>query len=164
MHALKPFVKLSMKGQAAVELAFTFPIVFLLIVTVFELGFAFNAFTTVTSAARQGAKAGAVYVFDPSASVSANDQNRESGTGTSTPYSGNVRDTVTSSLGALNTAAPYFDKNTSVTISYNPAAGTVDTRQGDLISVQVVYRYQFLTQVLSSATITLTGQATERIE
>lgn len=164
MRAMKPSLKPSTKGQAAVELALTFPIVFLLILTVFELGFAFNAYITVVSAARQGAKAGAVYVFDPTASVSANDQNRESGTGTSTPYVGNVRDTMASSLGALKTTAPYFDKATSVTISYSPAVGTVDTRQGDLISVQVVYRYQFLTQLVGNATITLTGQATERTE
>ncbi len=152
-------------GQGAVELALTLPIIFTVIMGVVELGVAFNAYVTVASAAREGARAGALYLYDSGYSQALNDQNRESGTGTGTPYTDNVRDTVAGNLGNLRNYAPFFDKNTDVTISYTPAVSTLDTRRGDLITVRVTYRHQLLSKVVSGQpTLTFTAQATARIE
>lgn len=157
-------MKKRQEGQAAVEMALTFPIILTIIATVFELGLMLNAYSTVVSAARHGAKAGAVYVFDTTESAADNQLNRESGTGTMSPYLDNVRDTVAGKLGALRIDASTFNKNSDVTISYVPGVAAVETRRGELISVRVVYHYQFLTGAVPLATIDLTGEATERIE
>lgn len=156
------------RGQSALETALTLPLVFTLIMGVLELGVAFNAYTTLVSAAREGARAGAVYLYDSAYSQTANDQNRESGIGTVTPYTDNIRDTVASSLGILSNSLPAFDKNSDVTISYAPPPGAtrlLQTRKGELVSVRVVYRHSLMTQLLANqSAITMTAQATARIE
>ncbi len=157
-------------GQAAIELAITFPIVFALVVLIVEIGFAFHTYLTLTEAARHGAKAGAVYLFDhsvsadPAAALVANDQNRVSGTGTSTPYQDNVRATVAGVLARLGPRSAGFDRNAHVTVSYTPAVASNDTRKGDLITVRVVFPYRFLTGVFTDATISMHAEATEQIE
>jgi len=152
-------------GQAALEMALTMPLVFVLIMGVLELGLAFNAYVTVAAAAREGARAGAIYLYDSAYSQAANDQNRESGTGTGTPYTENIRDTVQASLGILKTSPSNFNKATDVTISYTPQVDPINTRKGSIVTVQVTYRYAFLTQVLPTpSTITMQARASARIE
>ena len=152
-------------GQGALEMALTLPLVFTMILGFLELGFAFNAYATLTAAAREGARAGAVYLYDSAYSQADNDQNRESGTGTGSPYADNIRDTVAASLGVLHGSPPNFDRITDITITYTPSLGSLNTRKGDLVSVQVSYRHSLLSQVLSTqSTITLKSQASARIE
>src|SRR5512141_9664 len=98
------------RGQATIEMAMSFPVMFVIIMAVVELGFAFNAYTSVVAAAGHGARAGAVYVFNGSFSASANNDNRERGEGAMTPaytYVDNVRSTVARSLGTLRSGLTY---------------------------------------------------------
>ena len=151
----------SQRGQAIVVLAFTFPVVFAMIVAVLELGFAFNAYTTVVDAARNGARAGAVYLYDPSLSPAENDANRESGAA-SPSYLDNVDTTVANTLaGGLRGGLSH-----DVTITYTPSSSifNYDTREGDLINVLVVLHYKPLTGVFGNWTIDLKGQSSARIE
>lgn len=150
----------SQRGQAIVELAFTFPVVFAMIVAALELGFAFNAYTTVVAAARNGARAGAVYLHNPSFTAAENQTNRESGTGVTPPYLDNVTATVARSMaGSLRNGLSY-----DVTVTYTPYPLQPDTGEGDLINVLVVYHYRPLTGVFGNWTIDLKGQSSERME
>lgn len=141
----------------------TFPLVFIIILGVIELGYVFNAYTTVVTSARSGARAGSIYLFDRTATIAANQSNRESGTGMTPAYLDNVRDTVALSLSNLRAGDPPFDKNSDVQITYTPADPHFDNGKGDLINVSVTYHYRFLTQLINSE-IDLQGQASERIE
>ena len=151
----------SQRGQAIVEMAFTFPIVFALIVTVLELGFAFNAYITVVDAARNGARAGAVYLYDPSLSPADNDANRENG-GATPSYADNVDATVANFLAHGVRGGLSHD----VTITYTPGSSefNYDTREGDLINVLVVLHYRPLTGFFGNWTIDIKGQSSARIE
>jgi Flp pilus assembly protein TadG len=144
-------------------MALALPVLFALLMGILELGMAFNAYVTLQSAAREGARAGAIYLFDsslaatPSDNIAVNDQRREAF----------VRDTVVSSMGVLKTTTPNFDPNTDVVIGYvhDPTLPTLDTRTGDLITVQVTYRHDLLSKVLSdNPIITMTVRAEARIE
>lgn len=150
-------------GQATLEMAVTFPVVFVIILGVLELGFVFNAYTTVVTAARSGARAGAVYLYSPTASPTANQSNRESGSGMTPAYVDNVRDTVAQSLSVLRGGDPAFNKSSDIVIGYTPANPHFDNGKGDLINVSVTYHYRFLTTLINT-NIDLQGQASERIE
>jgi Flp pilus assembly protein TadG len=152
------------RGQGTVEMALVFPLVFTLAVGIFEMGFLFNAHVTLAFAAREGARLGAIYLYDSAYPQSANDHNREAGTGTTYPYAENIRDSVVKSMGLLKTSPDYFDKDHDITITYSPPAGSTLTRKGDMVNVRVVYEYPFLTSVLDDHTVTLTAQASARIE
>ena len=149
----------SQRGQAIVELAFTFPVVFAMIVSVLELGFAFNAYTTVVDAARNGARAGAVYLYNPSLTPAENDTNRQSG-GASHSYLDNVDATVANFLANGLRGGLSYD----VTTTYTPDPPIFDTREGDLVNVLVVLHYKPLTGVFGNWTIDLKGQSSARIE
>jgi Flp pilus assembly protein TadG len=55
------------RGAAAVEFALVLPLLVLLIVGMIQFGFVFNAYITVTHAAREGARMAAVNAFSVSA-------------------------------------------------------------------------------------------------
>ncbi len=152
------------RGQALVEMALMFPVVFALALGIFEMGLAFNSYLTLTAAAREGARAGAIYLYDPSFSQAQHDQNRESRTGTSNPYADDIRDTVFNSLGIMRKSDRFFEKDYDVIVTYTPAAGTSLTRKGDMLGVSVTYRYQFFTPLIADRWITMTAQASARME
>ena len=157
-------VRSKQSGQGLVEFALAFPVVFLLIIVIIEFGFAFNAYQTVVFAARAGARAGAVYLYQDGCLPGENEQNRESGTGCSAnPYTENIRDTVAGSM----PVARDFDPVSDVTINYSvsPRDDTNNpSRSGEILEVTVSYDYGFLTPILASNTITLTGTASQVIE
>jgi hypothetical protein len=157
----------SEKGQGTVEFALAFPIVFVLIVTVLELGFLFNAYVTIVYSAREGARQGALYQFvgmpscsDPSVldpsqcRQDANDQNRTNV----------IRSAVSSSLGFLKNGAPNL-VSSEIVVSYNPSTDPSESRRGAVVSVTVQYHYGLLTGVLGNPTgITLRGSASAKME
>ena len=158
------------------EFALAFPVVFVVLLAILEMGFAFSAYATVVWAAREGARVGALYVYNTSCTKAENDSNRESGAGCSLSYDGNIRTTVERSLGWLNKGSPHFLRDQEalptgpgVTVqyipqSYPPGAVAPDSRKGDTVKVTVTYRYHWLTPVLSESYVRLAGSGTARIE
>ncbi len=146
----------SRHGQAAIEMAMTLPVVVAIIMLVIELGFAFNAYTTVVTAARHGARAGAVYLFNPNLDVATNTTNRERGT---SGYQDNVTDTIKTSMGTLRSGLTY-----DVGIDYTRADPPLDTGTGDLINVLVTLHYRPVTGFFGNMTIDMKGQSSERLE
>lgn len=150
------------KGQGTLEMALVTPVVFVLLMAVLELGFAVHAYINVVWAAREGARAGAVYMYQQGCDQSANDENRERGTGACSPhYSDNVRDAVARSASLLKS----FDKVNHVTITYTQTTTNPwETRSGDLVHVEIAYPYRFLTNMLTDRAITIRARASARIE
>jgi Flp pilus assembly protein TadG len=136
------------RGQALVEFAAVLLPLMLIVVGIIQFGLVFNANVTITNAAREGTRAGTIYVYSGS-NPATNDQNR----------CGDVVDSVVAAMGLLSTAAPYFsaaspcpggggDVWTSgdVTITYTQPAGvpTNDRRRGYRMTVRVTYRQDII--------------------
>lgn len=138
------------------------PVVIVLIMVVLELGFAVHAYVNIVWAAREGARAGAVYLYQQGCDQRNNDYNRESGTGNcASRYSDNIRDTISRTTNMMKG----FDKVNHVTIIYTQTSSTNwETRSGDLVQVDIAYPYSFLTSMLTNRTITMRARATARIE
>jgi hypothetical protein len=101
------------RGQSLVELAFTLPVLLLLLAGVVEVGNALNAYMSVVDAARDGARLGA-----KGAATDAQIQNL-----------------VVTEMGRLpNTVTPASD----ITVTHNPMSG-YPTRKS--ISVKVCYNH-----------------------
>ena len=149
-------------GQGTLEMALVTPVVFVLIMACLEMGFAVHAYVNVVWAAREAARAGAVYQYQQDCDQRANDQNRESGTGACINlYADNIRDTAARCASLLKG----FDKVNDVQIVYTQTTSNLwNTRSGDLVTVKVAYPYHFLTQVFGDRVITMEAQASARIE
>lgn len=163
----------AVRGQGTMEFALALPVLFFVIVAIIELGFALYTYVNVMYSAKDGARAGAIYAYDPgcdgdtdpSNDQTNNDLNRLSGTGCLAPYNANIRASVTRGLNALKTAPPYFDAATDVTVAYDSSVGsTLAARKGQLLTVQVTYRHYWMTGVFSNSFVTFTSNAQAKIE
>ena len=85
-------------GQALVEFAMVLLPVMLIVVGIVQFGLLFGANVTLTNAAREGARAGTVYVYDHSESRLWNDAHR----------CGTILAATRGSMGFLSTSAPNF--------------------------------------------------------
>jgi hypothetical protein len=152
------------RGQAMVEFAFVLLPVLLLIVGIVQFGLLFGASVTLTNAAREGARAGSIYVYDYSLTNARynNDAKR----------CGAIVEAATDAFGMLSTSAPHFSAtlsggdcptptsdilvNGDITVSYcdhvttpdgdcpdtsDPDTACVqDTHEGCLLRVTITYR------------------------
>jgi Flp pilus assembly protein TadG len=64
------------EGQSLVEFALVLLPLVLVLLGIMQFGLIFNAYVTVANAAREGARAGTIFVPDANASQSSNDSNR----------------------------------------------------------------------------------------
>jgi Flp pilus assembly protein TadG len=101
------------RGQALVELAAVLMPVLLIIVGIIQFGLLFGANVTITNAAREGARAGTIYVYDNSHTRAWNDAER----------CGDIADAAMQAFGILSSSSPHF----SVTLS----GGACPTPAGD---------------------------------
>jgi Flp pilus assembly protein TadG len=132
----------------------------LIVVGIIQFGLFYGSHVTLTNAAREGARAGTIYVYDYTETVFNNDAHRCAA----------ILEAATASFGMLDDTSPHFTAtisggicpvptsttlvNGDVTISYcayaatgdpcpDPLDGasqcTIDTRQGCLVRVEVRY-------------------------
>jgi Flp pilus assembly protein TadG len=162
----------SERGQALVEFAAVLMPVLLLIVGIVQFGLLFGANVTLTNAAREGARAGTIYVYDYSHTKAWNDAQR----------CGDVAEAAMQGFGMLSTSSPHFSvtlssgacptpsgdgqTNGDMTISYcdrvltpdgdcpdSTDPGTVcvpDTREGCLLRVTLTYRSDIIVPFIGS--------------
>ncbi|HLE59294.1 MAG TPA: TadE family protein [Candidatus Limnocylindria bacterium] len=164
------------RGQALVEFAAVLLPVLLLIVAIIQFGLLFGANVSLTNAAREGARAGTIYVYDRSHTRSWNDAAR----------CGAIAEAATDAFGQLASDTPYFSvtltsgrcssvtgethANGDLTVSYcdhtdaaddpcpDPLDTTTtcigDTREGCLVQVRLIYRSDiivpFIGEILST--------------
>ena len=146
--------------------------VLLLIVGIVQFGLLFGANVTLTNAAREGARAGTIYLYDNSHTKAWNDAER----------CGDVADAAMQAFGMLSTSSPHFSvtlsggacpvpsgdgqTNGDMTISYcdrvltpdgdcpdstDPDTTCVpDTREGCLVRVTLTYRSDIIVPFIGS--------------
>jgi Flp pilus assembly protein TadG len=117
------------EGQSLVEFALVLLPLMLVLLGIMQFGLIFNAYVTVANAAREGARAGSIWVPDANATQGSNDSNR----------SAYIQANVTAALGFLNPA----EATTVTTYSTGTTAcqGTAsDPRRKDqCVKVAVTY-------------------------
>lgn len=149
------------EGQALVEFAIVLLPVMLILVGIIQFGLLFGANVALTNAAREGARAGTIHVYDRDHTKSWNDARR----------CGAIVEAATDAFGLLSSAAPHFTVTTTsgacpttteetlvngdLTVSYcdhvttsagpcpttgNSATTCIpDTREGCLVRVSLAY-------------------------
>jgi len=162
----------AIRGQALVEFAFVLLPVLLILVGVIQFGLLFGANVTLTNAAREGARAGTIHVYDRSHTKAWNDAAR----------CGAIVEAATNAFGMLAVSTPHFTAtlsggscptpvgdtqvNGDVTVSYCasmadpddpcPDGGDLtttcapDTREGCLVRVELVYHSDIVVPLIGS--------------
>jgi Flp pilus assembly protein TadG len=158
----RPALRSPARGQALVEFAAVLMPVLLLIVGIIQFGLLFGANVTLTNAAREGARAATIYVYDNSHTKAWNDAQRCGATVTAATQSFGFLSTTSSHFsapltsGACPTPAGDGQTNGDLTISYcdhvttpdgscpdatDPDTTCVpDTREACLVRVTLAYR------------------------
>ena len=131
------------RGQSLVEFSFVLMPLFVIILGIVQFGFIFNAYVTVTNAAREGARNGTVYVYDSAMSKAQNDLARNEFIRTSLLASMNL---LTKTSPNFATSGTWTQSGTTFTngdlvVSYVLPTGTTDTdaRVGQQITVRATY-------------------------
>lgn len=124
------------RGQSVVELAISLPLVMMLIMGVIDFGWVLYAHIQVAAASYEGARAGALFPGDWTATDAINQQARTQAVDNAI-YNSSVTP-PTSALGMLKTVSPYFDVAMDVVVSFPGAALNV-VGQGQEMDVKVTY-------------------------
>ena len=178
------------EGQGLVEFALVLTPLLLLLLGIVQFGFIFNTYITVTSAAREAARSGSIYVFqvkDTHGAMTAteNDAARND----------EIRTSLLASLNGLSKTAPNFANGTTwtssingtittfvngdITITYDPGSETAndppegyhvtanDSRQGYRVTVRATYHQDIIIPMISDllphdagGRLPLTGEVT----
>lgn len=159
------------RGQALVEFVAVLLPLMLIVVGIIQFGLLYGAHVTLTNAAREGARAGTIYVYDYTRSAFWNDARR----------CGAVLTAATNSFGLLDDASPHFSAtmsggacptptsttlvNGDLTVSYcasatagdpcpNPGDSltncVADTREACLIRVEISYHSDIVVPLISA--------------
>lgn len=159
------------RGQSLVEFSLVLMPLFVILLAIIQFGFIFNAYVTITNAAREGARNGTVYIYDANLSKAQNDLARNE----------SIRTSVINSMNLLTKVAPNFTTtgtwtqsgttytNGDLVVSYVLPAGTTDTdaRVGQQITVRAVYHQDLIIPIIAqllprdaNGRLGLTGEVT----
>lgn len=108
------------RGQALVEFAIVVMPLILIVVGIIQFGLLYGAHVTLTNAAREGARAGTIYVYDRNQTAYWNDAHR----------CGAILEAVNASFGLLDDASPHFV--TTVTAGACPTPTSTTLVNGDV--------------------------------
>jgi hypothetical protein len=169
--AARPSAAPAGRGQALVEFVAVLLPLMLIVVGIIQFGLLYGAHVTLTNAAREGARAGSIYVYDHTQTAFWNDAHR----------CGAILEAATQSFGLLDDATPHFTATVSggacptptsttlvngdLTVSYCASAATdepcpdpgdplttctVDTRQDCLVRVEISYHSDVVVPLISA--------------
>lgn len=129
------------RGQSLAEFALVLVPLMLVLLGIVQMGLIFNAYVTVANAAREGARAGSIWVASPNDAQGTNDTNRET-------Y---ITDTVNGSLGLLDPANATTSVSYDSTTTANGCRGTsTDVRRKDqCVVVQVSYKLTLIIPLIA---------------
>jgi len=141
------------RGQSLVEFALVMIPLFVILLGIIQFGFIFNAYVTITNAAREGARTGTVYVYEPSSSKAQNDLARNNA----------IKASLLGSMNLLTKTAPNFTTGTTWTqsglvftngdlvVTYSNPAGVLetDTRVGQQITVHALYHQDLIIPMIA---------------
>ncbi len=140
-------------GQSLVEFAMVLMPLLVILLGIIQFGFVFNAYVTITNAAREGARTGTIYIYDAGYSKSQNDLARNNA----------IKTSLLSSMNLLGKTAPNFATGTTWTqsgltytngdlvITYVVPTGITDTdsRVGQQITVRSTYHQDLIVPLVS---------------
>jgi Flp pilus assembly protein TadG len=140
------------RGQSLVEFALVLMPLFVILLAIIQFGFVFNAYVTITNAAREGARNGTVYIYDAALSKAQNDLARNEF----------IKTSVLASMNLLAKTSPHFATgstwtqsgntftNGDLVVSYVLPSGTTDTdaRVGQQITVRATYHLDLVIPII----------------
>jgi Flp pilus assembly protein TadG len=159
------------RGQSLVEFSLVLMPLFVILLAIIQFGFIFNAYVTITNAAREGARNGTIYIYDANLSKAQNDLARNE----------SIKTSVINSMNLLTKVAPNFSTggtwtqtgttftNGDLVVSYVLPSGTTDTdaRVGYQITVRAVYHQDLIIPIIAqllprdaNGRLGLTGEVT----
>jgi Flp pilus assembly protein TadG len=158
-------------GQSLVEFSLVLMPLFFILLGIIQFGFIFNAYVTMTNAARDAARLGTVYVYDRTLTKAQNDLARNE----------SIRGAVLTSMNMLSTTAPHFTTsgtwtqsggiytNGDLVVTYVLPAGVTqnDPRTGQEITVHATYHQDLVIPLIgellpqdAGGRLRLTGEVT----
>ncbi len=159
------------RGQSLVEFSLILMPLFFILLGIIQFGFIFNAYVTMTNAARDAARLGTIYVYDRTLSKAQNDLARNN----------SIRSTVMTSMNMLTSSAPNFTTGASwsqsgttftngdLVITYALPSGVTqsDPRTGQEVTVKATYHQDLIIPLVSmflpkdaGGRLQLTGEVT----
>ena len=159
------------RGQSLVEFSLVLMPLFVILLAIIQFGFIFNAYVTITNAAREGARNGTIYIYDANLSKAQNDLARNESIKASVINSMNLLTKVTPnfSTGGTWTQSGTTFTNGDLVVSYVLPSGTTDTdaRVGYQITVRAVYHQDLIIPIIAqllprdaNGRLGLTGEVT----
>lgn len=141
------------RGQSLVEFALVLMPLMLILLGIIQFGFIFNAYVTMTNAAREGARLGTIYVYDGSLSKAQNDLARND----------SIKQSVIASMNLLVKTAPNFTTSSTWTqsgltftngdlvVTYAIPSGTPDSdaRVGQRVTVRATYHQDLIIPLIA---------------
>jgi Flp pilus assembly protein TadG len=144
------------RGQSLVEFALVLTPFMLVLMGIIQFGFIFNAYVTMSSAAREAARTATVYPYDTTLSKAANDAARAEA----------ARQVALVSLGSLSTTTPRFTTSSTWTasgsnliyttgdmiVTYSVPSGVTDSneRSREYVRVDMSYHLDIIVPFLST--------------
>ena len=147
-------VRAHARGQSLVEFALVLTPLLMILLGILQMGIVLNAYVTISNAAREGARAATIYVYDRSLSKAQNDYWRAEA----------ARTALTTAMGALSRSAPAFSTSSSwtssgstftngdLTVTYSLPAGTseTDARTGQYVAVNMTYHLDIVIPLIGN--------------
>jgi Flp pilus assembly protein TadG len=158
-------------GQSLVEFSLVLMPLFFILLGIIQFGFIFNAYVTMTNAARDAARLGTVYIYDRSLSKAQNDLARNT----------SIKSSVLASMNMLGKTAPHFTTGSTWTqsglvftngdliVTYAVPTGVTDTdsRTGEQVTVKATYHQDLVIPLIgellpqdAGGRLRLTGEVT----
>ncbi len=129
-------------GQSLVEFALVVPVFLLILLAIVQFGFIFNAQVTITNAAREGARAATIYVYNAKlANKATNDAARSTA----------ALVAARQSLGILDASQfPTTGNNFVVAYTLPTDVQESDARTGEQVTVTITYRQDLIIPLVAN--------------
>jgi Flp pilus assembly protein TadG len=158
-------------GQSLVEFSLILTPLFLILLGIVQFGFIFNAYVTMTNAAREAAREGSIYVYDRTLTKDQNDLLRNE----------RIRSSLLASMNLLGKTSPQFATgatwtksgltftNGDLRVTYLIPASVTDSdpRTGQRVTVRATYHLDLIVPLISNllpkdagGRLVLTGEVT----
>ena len=161
-------------GQSLLEFAIVIPVLFMMLTAVIEFGIVFNIYNGLTNAAREAARAGSMYQYDPSGAQQSPCASHPATTPDVTLVDcerGLAMDQVI--MSKLNplikvhvTSVGQLNPPSGVRYTYTPStsSGNNGYRYGDKVTVTLSYTHQLFFNLLGFPSLTMQATSEMRIE
>jgi Flp pilus assembly protein TadG len=141
-------------GQSMVEFALILAPLLLILLGIVQFGFIFNAYVTLTNAAREAAREGSIYVYERTLTKDENDEARNEA----------IKTALISSMNFLSTSAPQFtttgtwsqagstwtDGDVKVTYSIPSGLDDSDARLGQQVTVNAAFHQDLIVPLIAA--------------